>query len=118
MLAERGFTTVVEQRSKPHQPCDLVFGGYLVVNRIAPPTDAPWLPEPRRWHRLRRPAVFTAAAPLLAILLILDNLLGPLVSRAQGSNTYRVLARYEGDGSAGADAEVTDLLGEAVPASG
>jgi SAM-dependent methyltransferase len=95
ILAERGFMTVVEQRSKPHQPCDLVFGGYLAVNRIAPPTDAPWLPEASRWHRLRRPAVFTAAAPILAVLLLLDNLLAPVVSRAQGSNTYRVLARYD-----------------------
>jgi SAM-dependent methyltransferase len=108
LLAERGFTTVVEQRAKPHQPCDLVFGGYLAVNRIAPPTDAPWLPQASRWHRLRRPAVFTAAAPVLALLLLADNLLAPIVSRNRGSNTYRVLARYDDQTIVLRDAEMTE----------
>jgi hypothetical protein len=93
LLAERGFTTVVCQRDKPHQPCDLVFGVYLLINHLAPPVDAPWLPAPSRWARWRRAGAFVVGAPFLIVAITLDRVLAPLLSRLGASNTYRLLAR-------------------------
>jgi hypothetical protein len=93
MLAMKGFQVVAEQRQQAHQPCDLVFALLLVVNRIAPPTDVPWRPEPSRWARVRRVLAVGAAAPLLVMAAVLDRVLAPVLSRGGSSNSFRVLAR-------------------------
>jgi SAM-dependent methyltransferase len=94
-LGERGFTPLRQHRGEAHQPVDLVFAVYMLINRLAPPTDQPWRPPPTLAARMRRAALFTAGVPFLAGALVLDHLLAVGVRRGSRSNTYRVLARRE-----------------------
>jgi SAM-dependent methyltransferase len=94
-LGERGFTPIVQHRGEAHQPVDLVFAVYMLINRLAPPTDLPWRPPPTRRARVKRAVVFAAGIPFLAGALALDHLLAIGVRRGRRSNTYRVLARRD-----------------------
>jgi hypothetical protein len=91
LLRERGFTPVEWHRGAAHQRVDLFFASYLLLDRIAPPAHLPW-----RWRGAAASAwrlfVWTAGSPLVLAAILTDNALGPLLSRARVSNTYRVLA--------------------------
>jgi SAM-dependent methyltransferase len=94
LLRERGFTPVVWHRGAAHQRVDFFFAMYLVCNRLAPSPNLPW----RRRGALAgawRTLVWTLGGPLVISGMIVDNLIGPLFSRAKVSNTYRVVARKD-----------------------
>jgi hypothetical protein len=94
LLRERGFTPVVWHRGAAHQRVDFFFAMYLVCNRLAPSPHLPW----RRRGALAaawRACVWTAGSPFILTAMIVDNLVGPLFSRAKVSNTYRVVARKD-----------------------
>ncbi len=65
---------LVWHRGAAHQRVDFFFASYLLLDRIAPSGRLPWRP--------RRGALGSAW-----------RVLGPLLSRARVSNTYRVLAK-------------------------
>jgi SAM-dependent methyltransferase len=92
LLRERGFTPVEWHRGKAHQRVDFFFATYLFLDRIAPPQRLPW-----RWRGAATGAwrlfVWTLGVPLMAAGILVDNLIGPLFSRARVSNTYRVVAK-------------------------
>jgi SAM-dependent methyltransferase len=95
LLRERGFVPIVWHRGAAHQKVDFFFASWLFLNRLAPSPHLPW----RRRGALAgawRVFVWTLGAPLIPIAILVDNLAGPLFSRARVSNTYRVLARKEG----------------------
>jgi hypothetical protein len=91
LLRERGFTPIVWHRGAAHQKVDLFFASYLLLDRLAPPPHLPW-----RWRgagaSLWRAVVWTLGSPLIFAGIVIDNVWGPLWSRAKVSNTYRVLA--------------------------
>jgi SAM-dependent methyltransferase len=105
LLGDHGFTTVAVQRAEPHQPCDLAMALFLVVNRLAPPTNVPWRPPSTTWDRLKRGLVLLAAAPFLFGTFAFDQLAGPLLSRIGASNSYRLLARKDGSVDGASDGE-------------
>src|SRR4029077_11850906 len=81
LLRERGFTPVVWHRGAAHQRVDFFFAVYLLCNRLAPSPHLPW----RRRGALAgawRATVWTLCAPIIVSAMIVDNLIGPLVSRA------------------------------------
>ena len=91
LLRERGFDPVEWHRGKAHQRVDFFFATYLLLDRIAPSPRLPW----RRRGALAsgwRVLVWTAGTPLLLASTFFDNAIGPLLSKARVSNTYRVLA--------------------------
>jgi len=91
LLRERGFTPVEWHRGKAHQRVDFFFATYLLLDRVAPSPRLPWRRRGAAasgWRLL----VWTAGTPLLVAATLLDNAIGPLLSRARVSNTYRVLA--------------------------
>jgi SAM-dependent methyltransferase len=95
LLRGAGFEPVLWHRAEAHQAVDLLFAGMVLIGRLSPP-DAPWLP-PRSplgkvWNRL----VWWGGAPALALLVLADKLLAPVLRRAGWSNTYRVVARRSG----------------------
>jgi SAM-dependent methyltransferase len=95
-LEERGFSVVAVERGPAHMHFDVVFGLWLLVNRIAPAGARPWEPEATLIRRFLRGATFTAFAPLLIGGLFADAALAPLMRGVPGlSNTYRVLARKD-----------------------
>jgi SAM-dependent methyltransferase len=99
LLGELGFTVVREQRAQAHIPVDLVAACWLMVDRCAPRTEAPWSPS-RRWPRSRRAlraAMILAAVPVLAVAALLDKAITPLAGRTGLSNAYRLLARRDED---------------------
>lgn len=93
LLRNHSFEALTWHRGEAHQPIDLLLATGLVLNRIAPSADAPWLKPasflPRIWHR----AVFLICFPVLILARILDKVLAPAFRRPGWSNTYRVLAR-------------------------
>jgi SAM-dependent methyltransferase len=95
LLGDRAFEIVTVERSEPHQPCDFVFATYLLLNRLGPARDAPWMPPPTAAGKARRAAVFALGSPLIALGLAIDHLGAPVVARTS-SNTFRVLARKAG----------------------
>ena len=96
LLGELGFTVVTEQHGEPHDPVDLLAACFLVLDRIAPREDAPWLAEPPgRGARAARTALFLAAAPLLLAATVADRVLARVAGRTGLSNAYRLLARYD-----------------------
>jgi SAM-dependent methyltransferase len=95
-LRARGFTIVATERAEAHQPIDLTFALWLLANRLAPAGDKPWEPPLTPARRVGRAAVYSAFAPLLALALVTDQALAPVLRRIGGmSNTYRVLARKD-----------------------
>jgi len=96
LLGRHGFSVVAVQRAEAHQPCDLAFALFLVVNRIAPPINVPWRPSSTTWDRVKRGLVLLVAFPFLIGLFVFDQLSGPLLARLGASNSYRVLARKDG----------------------
>lgn len=97
LLAELGFTVVLEQHREPHDPLDLLVAGFLMTDAIAPREDAPWLSgkPPGRSRRVLRDTVFLAAAPVMLLATVLDRVIAPFAGRAGLSNAYRLLARYD-----------------------
>ncbi|WP_329560973.1 class I SAM-dependent methyltransferase [Kitasatospora sp. NBC_01266] len=96
-LGELGFTVVLEQHREAHDPVDLLAACWLLLDALAPPEDAPWLPgePPGRARRALRGALFLAASPVLLLAALLDRLLAPLAGRTGLSNAYRLLARRD-----------------------
>jgi SAM-dependent methyltransferase len=93
-LEDRGFDVVSVERGPAHQPVDLGFAMWLLVNRLAPHGDVPWQPKPGRAQRALRAATFAAFTPVMAGALATDHVLAPLMRQIPGaSNTYRLLAR-------------------------
>jgi SAM-dependent methyltransferase len=93
-LIRTGFTVVDIERGPAHGAGDLTFACWLACNRLAPPAPAPWLPPTTAGQRAAHLAVFVAAAPVLAVTLVVDGLMAPLLRRVRGgTNAYRVLAR-------------------------
>ncbi|HEX6403115.1 MAG TPA: class I SAM-dependent methyltransferase [Pseudonocardiaceae bacterium] len=96
-LADRGFSTVAIERGAAHQSLDLFFSLVLALVAVAPDPRLPWLTtEPTRSWRLRYTALWTLSRPLFVITRVIDRLLGRVVRRTGGGNTYRVLARKDG----------------------
>jgi SAM-dependent methyltransferase len=96
-LADRGFSTVAIERGVAHQSFELLISLVLVLVAVAPDPRLPWLTiEPTPSRRLRRTAVWIVGLPLVVIAHLLDTLLGQIVRRSRGGNTYRVLARKDG----------------------
>ena len=99
-LGERGFTVVERELGPSHQPNDFVFSAYLALNASVPLGDVPWGPVPTMATKARRGFTFLVASPLLFGAAVVDNLLKPLVARTEKlsplSNTYRVVARFDG----------------------
>jgi hypothetical protein len=95
-LADRGFSVVTIERGAAHQSVDLVFCLVFALIAIAPDPRLPWLAPglTRRWRR--HTTVWAVGRPLLVITHLLDKLLGQVVRRTRGGNTYRVLARKDG----------------------
>jgi SAM-dependent methyltransferase len=106
-LTDRGFTVVDRELGPAHQASDFTFAAYLAANHRAPLGAVPWGPELTTATRIKRNAVFALAAPVVVGAAVVDNLIGPLVNRVPPlansmlSNTYRVVARLDGAGSAG-----------------
>jgi len=91
LLRARGFTPVTWHRGAAHQKVDFFFAAYLLLDRIAPSPFLPW-----RWKGMPG-AVWRVTAwglgwPVIILGICIDNLIGPFLSRAKVSNTYRVLA--------------------------
>jgi hypothetical protein len=96
-LTDRGFSTVAIERGAAHQSAELLFAFALALIAVAPNPQLPWLTtSPTLFRRLRHTLVWTASRPLLVIACMLDALLGHVVRRTRGGNTYRVLARKVG----------------------
>ena len=95
LLRERGFEPLEWHRGKAHQKVDFFFATWLVLDRIAPARRLPW-----RWRGALagawRVGVWTVGSPLIALAILVDNAIGPALSRARVSNTYRVVARKTG----------------------
>jgi SAM-dependent methyltransferase len=92
LLVERGFLPVVWHRGAAHQRVDFFFATYLLLDRIAPSAHLPWRPRGRAataWRLL----AWSLGSPLLLAAIVVDNALGPFLSRARVSNTYRVVAQ-------------------------
>jgi SAM-dependent methyltransferase len=93
-LTERGFEVLGTEFGAAHQPVDLAFLPYLLVQHRAPAPDRPWLPARTIGQRVARKAAFAAALPFSAVGLVVDLATAPFVRRAgRASNAYRVLAR-------------------------
>ena len=93
LLRAHAFEPVVWHRGEAHQPCDLTFFAYTLLNQIARPIDRPWRPPTRLVMRAWNRIVWWTGIPLLGVAWILDRVSAPLFRRAGWSNTYRVLAR-------------------------
>lgn len=93
LLTERGFSTVARHRGEAHLPTDFALVFYLLMNRLAPPTDLPWRARSGTaaslWHRF----VWMFACPLLILAILFDHLITPLTRRPGWSNAYRILAK-------------------------
>jgi SAM-dependent methyltransferase len=91
LLRERGFTPITWHRGAAHQRVDFFFAAYLLLDRIAPNPFLPW-----RWRGMPgavwRVAAWGVGWPFIIAGIWVDKLLGPFLSRAKVSNTYRVLA--------------------------
>jgi SAM-dependent methyltransferase len=94
LLREQGFTPVAWHRGPAHQRVDFFFAAWLLLNRLAPSPHLPWRKRGAvagAWHRV----VWTLGSGLIIAGVVVDNLVGPLFTWAQKSNTYRVVARKE-----------------------
>ena len=95
LLEERGFTVVDVERGEAHQPVDFTFSTYLALNTLAPDPDVPWREAPTFAGRARRQAVFAAGGAVIAGAFATD-FLSQGWFREHSSNTYRLLARWDG----------------------
>ena len=94
ILGDNGFEPVVRRGADAHQPCDLVFGTYLALNRVAPPLDLPWRPESTMKDRLRHKALWwTIGIPAMPVALVLDQVIAPVLKRTDSHSAYQVVAR-------------------------
>ena len=93
LLEDAGFEPFIWHRGEAHQPCDLTFSTFMILEQIAPQTGRPWLPPSGAVAQIWRRVVWTAAIPAFATAWGLDHLLAPLARRPGWANTYRVLAR-------------------------
>jgi SAM-dependent methyltransferase len=95
-LADRGFTEVAVEHGRANQPVDLTGALALLLNACVPDPRLPWRGgTPTRGRRLGHGAAVTAALPLLLGALVVDALVGQVLRRTRGGNTYRVLARLD-----------------------
>jgi SAM-dependent methyltransferase len=94
LLREHGFTPVEWHLTEAHQRVDFSFAAWLVLSRIAPPTDFPWR-KTGAARKAWRMFVMTVGTPLLLLAYITDQAAGPLIERGKRGNTYRVLARRD-----------------------
>ena len=95
LLAGHGFVVVDREWGDAHQALDLLFAVWMVLERLGPNLNRPWLPPVSPTARIRRAVVWTLGAPLLLAGLVADRLLAPVFRRRGLSNTYRLLARKD-----------------------
>jgi SAM-dependent methyltransferase len=95
MLRDRGFTPVEVELGPAHQNVDLLFAAGLKLLDALPLADVPWGPPPGPARRIVHNAGLVVGTPFLLLALAVDGLVSPLAKR-WSSNTYRVLARYDG----------------------
>ncbi|MFC5750029.1 class I SAM-dependent methyltransferase [Actinomadura rugatobispora] len=98
-LAARGMHVVARERRGARQPHDLAFSVLTALTALAPDPSRPWAP-PGGGHRITRLAKralrvagLACAGPLLALAVLLERLLLPLIPGT--SNAYRLLARKD-----------------------
>ena len=92
-LTQRGFTIVDRVRAEASQGSDLSAAVWMLIGRLAPPANLPWLPLPTPLDRIRRAAALTLGALPLAGAVGIDALLAWLPRHRAQSNAYRLLAR-------------------------
>lgn len=95
LMREEGLAPLSWHRGEAHQRVDFLAAVILFVNWIAPEADVPWQPVRGKGAQLFRTTMYALAIPALLAGKLLDGLVGPIVERTRGSNTYRVLARKE-----------------------
>lgn len=96
-LGDLGFTVLAEQHAQPHDPIDLLFALFFVLNVLAPRDDAPWLAaRPGRLRRAVRAVIFLVGLPFLLLAAVLDRLVLRRPAHRLGlANAYRVVARRD-----------------------
>ena len=93
-LATAGFEVLERERGAAHQRVDLHYALLVLMGRLAPEPDRPWLPPTHFMGRLRHAAVWLVGLPLLLPAKLIDQfVIGPFAGRLGLSNTYRVLGR-------------------------
>jgi SAM-dependent methyltransferase len=97
ILAASGFEVVRTHRGEAHMFGDFLGIGWRLSKWLAPPTHVPWRPRVGAARALWRVLVRTALLPVMAVGMLLDLILAPLLKRPGWSNTYRVVARKTRD---------------------
>lgn len=92
-LDELGFDIAELEIAAAHQPVDLTMAAWFGINHVGVEVDLPWRPKPRFIDKVRRAGAFVLGAPALVAALLIDNLSGPILTRTDGGNTYRLLAK-------------------------
>ena len=93
-LTAAGFDVLERESGTAHQRVDLHYALLVLMGRLAPEPDRPWLPPTRPMGRLRHALVWLVGLPLLLVAKLIDQfLIGPFAGRLGLSNTYRVLGR-------------------------
>ncbi len=93
-LGLAGFDVLVSQRAEAHQRVDLHYAILVMLNRICPEPNRPWLTPTHGAARVGYGILWLTALPFLGIAKLIDQwVIGPLAGRLGLSNTYRVLAR-------------------------
>jgi SAM-dependent methyltransferase len=95
LLRAAGFEPVLVQRNEVHIQIDFFTSLMGFYSWVAPKLNAPWLPPPRLWQRVRNSVVWTLGAPFVPIALLLDVMSAPLVRRLGWSTAYRIVARRD-----------------------
>lgn len=88
-----GFTVVLEQHAQAHDPVDLTFAVWAVLQSPAPKDNVPWLPHPPNRVRLTRVGMIAAGVPVLLGARLADHMIAPIGRRVGLSNAYRIVAR-------------------------
>ena len=92
-LDELGFDIAELEIAAAHQPVDLTMAAWFGINHVGVEVDLPWRPKPRFIDKVRRVGAFVLGTPALVAALLIDNLGGPILTRTDGGNTYRLLAK-------------------------
>jgi SAM-dependent methyltransferase len=94
LCAQQGLEVLEIERELAHQPTDLHYAVLVLLSRISPPPDVPWL-KPSTWdHHLAHAMLWLIGLPFLAVAVVLDKLVLARFSDREGwSNTYRLIAR-------------------------